>query len=266
MGATLPPTVANSNGHAILPGTTVPVKNDSGAANASSSGDSPPLSFSGPEVNGKPTRILLYEPSQLLKSPLIPKLRIMVNRAFSISHADFRTLPAHLDRLQREQDFHDQVGSDPGTFTYIVTDDESNEVLATASAHRYVAPVYEVSAVTGGRSVFGRQKGPGGKDESERDEDADMWELKLAAVDPDLQRQGLASYLIRLVEAEVVKRFKASGEHKKLVMLLTSIKEINEVFYGKRGYGFDYETVHEKGFMGSEGGFSIIHMSKVMDV
>jgi hypothetical protein len=73
--------------------------------------------------------------------------------------------------------------------------------------------------------------------------------------------------LMNLVEAEVKRRFlvtraKTGPQDLGLIMLLTTVKEINWEFYMRRGYRADYETFHGPGWLGSEDGFTVVHMSK----
>lgn len=90
------------------------------------------------------------------------------------------------------------------------------------------------------------------------------------AVDPTLQRKGLAGLLIELVEGEVKRRFAVAkkqdgASERRLVMLLTTIKEVNFTFYSRRGYDLDYETYQKPGWYGSLTGFMVVHMSKQLD-
>jgi len=222
--------------------------------------------FDGPQIDGKPTTISLFQPPGLMESSLLPSIQSLLNRSFSAAHTRFNLLPAGVDRLEIPEQFLSELGADPGTFTLIVQFSGSDDVVATASAHRYIAPVFIVDqgAVTG-RKVFSRMKPPRGGP-------AEYWELKLMAVDPRLQRQGLAGLLMQLVEDQIKRVYSASyaslddsAERPKLYSVLTTMKEVNHAFYVKRGYVDDYETSHGPGELGSETGFSIIHMSKRID-
>ena len=160
--------------------------------------------------------------------------------------------------------------------------------VATAGAHRYVAPVLmavEGGGEEGGRKVFQRVGLPPMKwREGAREGEArEYWELKLMAVDTAAQGQGVAGLLMRMVDAEVLRRVRArhacdvsssssdgaasegSGEAgERVCMLLTTIKEINGGFYARRGYVEDYVEEFGPGTLGSEGGFTVVHMSRVM--
>lgn len=263
-----------TNNNAILPGTTYPTN-----TTATKTGhrnhpppDAGPTSSAGPSINGKPTTLTLYEPSQLVNSPLISSLYTVINTAFATSHAQKCPFSADVDRLLAPEDYLSQLGTDPGTFAYMLTWPGTDQVVGTVSAHRYVAPVVVAEAIPWERgSTFKRLKSPVADSEAES---AEVWELKFVAVDVALQGQGLATYLMDLADGEVKRRFLATASPengarkpaKKLWMVLTTVRECNGRFYARRGYAVDGETWHEPGFLGSEGGFHIVHMSKVLDV
>jgi len=275
----------------VLPGTTYPsYAKSSGVTEPNPSGQYAPKSFPGPEIGGRQTTVTRYEPAQLAASSIVDPLVNLINKAFSQSHSSQNVLPASLDRLQTPEEYLEQIGDDPGTFTYTFTwTDAEGEPIAAASAHRYVAPVVEVDVryqdLGEGKkgTTFQRKRLPTeaeGTDE-QSPKQTEVWELKVMAVDVSLQRHGVASYLMKLVDQEVRRRSMAAGlddptssssdasskpEGRKVHVVLTTIKELNEEFYARRGYGKDYETWHEKGFLGSETGFHVVHMSKVLEI
>ncbi|GAB1725572.1 hypothetical protein NU195Hw_g6448t1 [Hortaea werneckii] len=298
-----------------LPGTTFPTTTNGSSAQPLPE-DEAPLSFPGPTIQGRPTTVTLYNPAQLSSlaksstnnssSPgLFTRLFHMINRSFSQSHAHSSKtggkplIPSHLDRLNSPEEFLAQVGSDEGTFVYLITYDSpdggaGDVPVATAGAHRYVAPVLETTGeeeggeAGQGRKVFRRVGLPERAMEiAGAGVDVDCWELKVMAVDVEAQGQGLASYLMKLVDDEVKKRFgslggvngggkvansaaaqgienNADAGRRRLFMLLTTLKEINEDLYARRGYEKDYETWHAPGTLGSETGFTVVHMSREM--
>ncbi|KAK5123001.1 hypothetical protein LTR85_003567 [Meristemomyces frigidus] len=291
---TAPDMVMKSDG--LLPGTTFPANGTAiQTSDKKSTQHDPPACFDGPVIHGKSTTVTLYEPAQLAKSPAIPALYHVINRAFSESHAGTGVLPASIDRLDSPEQFLQQVGNDPGTFVYIITWTGTDEPIATVGAHRYVTPVV-ISDVGSGKqgSTFKRvhlPKAPRREIEgreawhqrvqspttSPADAGMETWELKTMAVDTKLQGQGLASYLMKLVDEEVKRRFRATllaestdeqmyAARRQFHMVLTTLKECNETFYARRGYMHDYETAHEPGFLGSPTGFHVLHMSKILEV
>jgi GNAT superfamily N-acetyltransferase len=206
----------------------------------------------------------LYETGTLTGSPVLPSIRQMVNDSFRVSHTEYDIL-ANVNRLQSDDQFAMELGAVPGTFTYLLAYASSDEkgVLATASAQRYHGtPAVITGLDTTQKKTFKRYG-----DASLTDEE---WELRLMAVRPSLQRQGIAKFLMQRIEDEVRRRFlearRADGQQQGLVMLLTTLKEINEVFYAKRGYVVDSEAQYDKGYMGSEMGFGVVHMSKRLEL
>ncbi|KAK4952964.1 hypothetical protein LTR10_008668 [Elasticomyces elasticus] len=244
----------------MLPGTTV----SEGSTSNCEGSEGKPHSFPGPVLDGRPSTVTLYEPSQLATCSAIPALHDLINKAFGHGHAKLGF--PNVDRLPNEKDYLDQVGTDAGTFVYIISWSDSGEPIATAGAHHYVEGVL-VATDSGGdeRSCFTRMRLPA-KAEGEGQE---VWELKLMAVAVPCSGKGLASYLMKLADEEVKRRSLRAGGRKqdgqKLWMVLTTIKEINEGFYARRGYAHDYETTHGPGHMGTPNGFHVVHMSKVLE-
>jgi GNAT superfamily N-acetyltransferase len=153
--------------------------------------------------------------------------------------------------------------SGPGMFTYVITYTGTDTVIGVASAKRYKvisSPPAELGIQKRAFTRIGASE-----------PNTEGFELSSMAVSPSLQRQGLAGFLMTLVEEEVKRRFLIARADTGppdlgLVMLLTTVKEINSKFYTRRGYSLDYETSHEAGFLGSESGFSVAHMSKKIAV
>ncbi|KAK3116864.1 hypothetical protein LTR53_002358 [Teratosphaeriaceae sp. CCFEE 6253] len=265
---------ATANG-SLLPGTTLPATPPTLSHNT----PSPPHTFPGPTINGHSTTTTLYEPAQLAASPLIPALHKLINRAFDHSHRT-KGIPINIDRLPTTNDYIQQVGTDPGTFVYVVTWTATGEPVATAGAHRYVGGEVMAQGAEEGReaarSAFTRVRLPAATAAEAGGERAEVWELKLMAVDIAYSGRGLASYLMKLVDREVLVRRKGGGVGGKgaggegagrgeVWMVLTTVTEANGEFYRRRGYAEDYETVHGPGFMGTPGGFRVVHMSKVLE-
>ncbi|KAK3651418.1 hypothetical protein LTR56_002445 [Elasticomyces elasticus] len=222
----------------MLPGTTV----SEGSTSNCEGSEGKPHSFPGPVVDGRPSSVTLYEPSQLAQCSAIPALHDLINKAFGHGHAKLGF--PNVDRLPNEKDYLDQVGTDAGTFVYIISWSDSGEPIATAGAHHYVEGVL-VATDSGGdeRSCFTRMRLPA-KAEGEGQE---VWELKLMAVAVPCSGKGLASYLMKLADEEVKRRWSLAGSTtqgsgQKLWMVLTTIKEINEGFYARRGTAVAYWT------------------------
>lgn len=259
------PSRPKENLSGIIPGTTFP--NGHAQEKPISPNSSIPLSFPGPTINNLPTTIKLFSPTQLATSPLLPALSALINKAFaSQGHIKNGKIVVPSQRLAYEGQLLDELSAGTGTFTYVVCfagKGREGEVIGTASAKRYLGN--EGGAVVQGVTSAGEavkntftRFGPVA-------EGREMWELSTMAVDPGLQRQGLAGHLMRITEAEVRNRFAAfnrEGETRRLVMALTTIKQVNEAFYARRGFVKDYEVEYPVGHIGSETGFTIIHMSR----
>lgn len=219
-------------------------------------------SQSGPIVCNKPTTVTLYASQDLEAAGLIPGLHDLINEAFAFSHGRTRALPAEDLRLKSKDQLVREL-SGPGTFTFVVTYTGTNAVIGVASAKKYKStPSRQAARVEDPKSAFTRT-GPS-------QPDTEGWELSSMAVDPSLQRQGLAGLLMDLVDGEVKRRFLLFREEQgrpelRLVMLLTTVKEINGQFYARRGWRADYETFQGPGWHGSENGFTVVHMSKQVD-
>ena len=253
----------DSNG--ILPGTTFAETNHKTRDDDAQS-TTEPQSTSGPQVSGKPTTLTLFSPSQLASSPLLPSLYKVVNEAFREGH-ERSGLIVPRSRLQYEGQLHDELGNKPETFTYVLHYSGTNEVVATASAKPHAAELQfrkpgEITNPKNGKDTTWTRLAP-------IDEGKEAWELSTMAVDPALQRQGLAGFLMRLTEEEVKRRVKAAGgaaEGKELVLVIASGKERNEEFYARRGFSKDYEIWYDKGHIGSVKEFHVIFMSKAVDM
>lgn len=247
----------------ILPGTTISQSNGHPPPPSSAS---PLKSFPGPLVNGKPTTTTLYEPSQLATYPHLSALKHLINEAFRDNHVREDIMSASIDRLQSSAQYLEQIGSDPGTFVYILSWDDTGLPIGSAGAHRYVAPVLVADGGEGEgdqqRSAFRRVRLP-----AHITTGAEVWELKLMAVDLAVQRRGLASHLMDLVDEEVKRRVRADyAEPPPTYSILTTAKEANERFYRRKGYQDDYETRVGPGYLGSPRGFGVLFMSKALEV
>lgn len=251
----------------ILPGTTFPAEQNFKPKESLPSGT--PSSTPGPIVNTQPTTLTLYTPGQLATSSLLPDLINVINVAFRRQgHSVNGRSVLHGTRLRYDGHLLEELGAGHGTFTYILHSQDTERtgkstVLGTASAKRYLGRV-DVAGEEKKREVGNTFTRFGLVDEGK-----EVWELSIMAVYPGLQKQGIAGFLMRVTEAEVVWRFKLEhGEkaEKKLIMVITTIKEVNEPFYMKRQYVTDYEVAFPVGHMDSETGFTITHMSKQIAV
>lgn len=244
------------DGDKVIPGTTFAQDNQPNNKTSSAQPPESPTTQPGPPVNNTPTTATIYTPTQIASDPaLVTSLRTLINHAFSFSHEKHGAMPGTIDRLQSPQQLLSELGSDDSaTFTYVLTSASSGQVLATAGGQRWTGKIAPVEPLPGNKGSFTRY--------GAESEDADQWELRIMAVDPSLQRQGLAAWLMRKVEEEIRRRWEERGGKKGLVLLLTTLKEINGEFYARRGYAVDYETRFPPGWLQSEKGFGVVHMSR----
>lgn len=218
-------------------------------------GTKPLQSFPGPEAKGKQTTVTLYNRAQLIGSGFLPPLESLINIAFASRTGAI--LPS-IDRLRREGQYLEELGHAPDTFVYIVSAVDSGELIATAYASRF-------------EGVSEWPEGPGERTWERlgvAEEGTNAWELHQLAVSPDYQRQGLAEYLIRLVDAEIVRReVSVNGVvGKKLVLYISTIKQTNEAFYLRKGFEEVYSVDWPPGHLGSETGFTVAHMDREIKV
>ena len=248
----------NANGHmkepnGLVPGTTFPEKIQPQSDRHSLE---VPSSFPGPDVYGQQTTVTLFSPSQLRQSALLLSLYQVINAAFDGGHDNKGVALLKGTRLRYDGQLFDELGTAPGTFTYIIYYTGTNDVVGTASGKRYFSRV----------EVVEKLDGQAAKDNTWKrfwtvPADTIAFELSTMAVDRRLQRQGLAGYLMQLAENEIKQKFKAivkeADENEKptrLLTLITTIKQKNGEFYSRRGFEPDYEKHYEKGWMGSERG------------
>ena len=192
----------------------------------------------------------LFNRTQLIASGLLPPLTKLINVSFSASH-DTSGILSTIARLRREDQFIDELGEHPDTFVYILRTVGSEELVATAYASRY-------------EGVTEWPEGPGKERTWQRlgvpEDGTEAWELHMLAVSPEFQRQGLADYMMRIVDGEVLRR--AGGRRERLVMYISTVKQTNEAFYLKRGFRENYCVDWPVGTFNSERAFTVAHMER----
>lgn len=211
----------------------------------------PPRSFPGPKVHDQATTVTLFNRAQLISSGLLGTLHTFINRAFNSQFGRRIGILSALPRLRYEGQLLDELGEHPETFFFVVRVVETGVICGTAYASRYEG----VEAwPEGGERTWQRLGVP--------EAGVNAWELHLLAVDPAFQWQGLANYLMRIVDEEVLRRSGDSGGAcERSVVLISTVKETNEAFYLKRGYKEDYHVKWPDGHMSSRA-FTVVHMSR----
>ena len=191
-------------------------------------------------------------------------------------------------RLGSPTAFMDELGSE--CFTFVLTADTSALSPSNSNTGLKAAKEFQAPVVLGTASFRPyRHKeystlDPISQAYSRKDDPAllepwiDNWEIKLLAVDPSIQKQGIASLMLRLVEEEIRRRWEAAvvgelatvgakrdrskGKERKLRLLLSTLKEMNAAFYERRGWVLTEDRRMGKGFQGSEIGFGSGFMEK----
>ena len=85
------------------------------------------------------------------------------------------------------------------------------------------------------------------------------------AVDPSLQKSGLASRLCEEVELELKEKARKDGKKRVRLMIRTG-KENNERYWTRKGYRTVSEMKFPVGDLGSKTGFIILDMERVLEV
>ncbi|MCJ1337176.1 hypothetical protein MMC09_002456 [Bachmanniomyces sp. S44760] len=237
---------------------------------------SQPSTTPGPIVNGKPTTVTLYSPAQLHEYPHLTKLKDLINAAFNESNKSVGWIfPPDFQRLESAEQIFEEIG--PEYFTYIVSSStESSDGSGVPTLHASAsARVYEQQGNAQLPDVIKMFK----RQEQASDDKSSTWELKLLVTDPVLHKQGLASVLMNLIEAEVKKRFEEGmlektvilpdgesegpeGKKRQLVFLLETLKEANYEFYAKRGWVGMYDRVIPAGVFEATRPFAVAYMEK----
>lgn len=244
----------------------------------------PPTQTAGPDINGEPSVISLLTPEQLTQYPYLTSLRSLMNAAFAIHGAPANNylIPHNSPRLQNDYQIQAELGSD--FFTYIVhapipANDDPPRLYASASGRPYGVNKAEEGVAKEMELLIPKRRLDS--------EEYEAWELKMLVVEPALQKQGLASLLMKLVEAEIVKRsaerwlqlatmrsIHSNGQvglgvsknetarAKRVVLVLDTIREINEAYYLRRGFATTEVIPMQKGVFGSIRDWEMSFMQK----
>ncbi|MCJ1379280.1 hypothetical protein MMC17_002381 [Xylographa soralifera] len=214
------------------------------------------ITYAPVSINGSRTTTSLLTTPQLEASTFLTLLELLINKAFShsIVTGPKDLAPTSFRRLQSSTQMINEVG--PEAFIFVVhtpiDTEEEVRVFATASAKRRTGKTFdsEIELVSQFKMLQSLDVGL----------NVEQWELMLMAVDPTVQKQGLAGNIIGLVEEEIRRR--TAGTGKEVQIVLTTAKEYNEKFYSRRGYIATGEIKIEAGTAGSVKGFTVLEMMK----
>ncbi|KAL8938503.1 MAG: hypothetical protein Q9216_003863 [Gyalolechia sp. 2 TL-2023] len=95
--------------------------------------------------------------------------------------------------------------------------------------------------------------------------DAPKWEIICNVVHPDCQKRGIAGQMFNAVIEEIRKRGSEEDE-KGIHLVITTLQELNEVYYQKRGFRTTAVKRFEKGVGGSEVGLGVVEMERMIGV
>ena len=261
----------------------------------------PPFTIPGPTIANVATALHLIEAANLPCHPLKPAIHHLINRAFSAAHPPWlpasMTRLRQLDTMERDLGPNSFTYALTAPIASLLPSDSARQasstsepsppraldarVVASVSARAY-APKDPAQMDDIARRFLPpqdpRRQLPDGAHEA-------AWEMKFLVTDPDLFGHGLASALAKVVEHEMRRRWEleedasatraaearglalpsrhgpARGE-RKLRVFLQTIKQMNEAWYRRRGYSVVHEGEFEKGFIGSEVGFTLVGMVK----
>ena len=84
--------------------------------------------------------------------------------------------------------------------------------------------------------------------------------IRFLAVDPGMQRQGVAAWLLKLAESNAARR----EPQKRVLMVLDTVKEVNAGFYGRRGWRAVRDVPVPPGSGNSPSGYTTVYMDKLV--
>ena len=218
----------------------------------------------------------LYSPTALLASPHLPQIAHLVNAAFAGSHivGSLEHLPKDIIRLDAPEQLGDEVGPEGFTIVLFAHAGGWGTPIATASAKPWKANAGDGGVGSETVRLFKRKSAAAAlstttnTSSNERDS-LPKWEILIMAVDPAHRKRGLATYLINAVIQEIKYRVYTllpsinNPRQEKIVLLLTTMKEMNETYYVTKGFVTTSERRFEKGAVGSREGFSVVEMEGV---
>lgn len=215
----------------------------------------------GPQLKGRDTITSIFSSAQIGRSRFLPNLVKTINDAFRQAHASKPELgmTTQGERLGSTEEFLANLSSDPESFILIISYPDSDNVIATASYRRYHGPLQD-RPVDRNTPWFRT---------SDVSPDTEEWEMKLMACDLDFQGCGLAAYMMKTGEAEIVQRFhqkhmiargNGTAVPSKLKLVICTPLELTAQFYLRRGFTMDYQVWRGEGY-----NFHIAFMHKIIE-
>lgn len=247
----------------------------------------------------------LHSQGTINDCPHFPALIRLINHAFGKSHTkNGRSFfpPHERTRLQKDQQLGEEVGPDGFTFIMLeeshVSDTEvenpdqetHDEGFISSTGQRVIgtasAKPYTVTNPTGERpgddrvQLFKRASPPPSLTPGTNEDNVSpQWEILIMAVDPTLQGRGHGTQLLNLTVDEIRKRCGLGlrdttavqddllqGRKKEVMLLLSTLQEVNEEYYAKRGWTTTATKKFPPGTKGSRDGFGIVEMYKTAEL
>ncbi|KAH7102931.1 hypothetical protein BKA62DRAFT_79447 [Auriculariales sp. MPI-PUGE-AT-0066] len=219
-----------------------------------------------PLVNGRPTKLVQVNRADLDTSSLyLVPFADMVNLSFEAGCR--QPVMAPTQRLtSHEQLLHEL---EPGiTIFLLVSRDDPGKVLASVCTEP--CPSY----LPGTIAPDPRDGHVWIPDPAPHNAREPRWTIKLLCVSPEAQKHGLGTWLMQVAEDAVrhsVRQQRANPEDDQVAedcesvrLVIVMVRENNGVFYGNRGWTEIQERPMKPGFLGSEGGFTIVVMDKML--
>ena len=198
-------------------------------------------------TNGSMTSLdrptILLDSPKLSKSQYLDGLKVLLDDVFTWAHTKAvpgkEFLPATVGRLESgPQQLVSELG--PDGFCIIMFEGKvGGKIIATASAKPYKPTKEGTSYGSDTNMLFKRP--PGAKETMDAEvvgsdvENQSRWELLAFATDIELMGKGIAGQLAEMTNVEVRKRAASEGKTK-VVLMLSTMKDLNEPYYLKRGF------------------------------
>ncbi|KAL8690948.1 MAG: hypothetical protein Q9218_003724 [Villophora microphyllina] len=203
----------------------------------------------------------------------------LINRSFAHAHvhgASYEIWPtgaASSLRLWNPEQLAGELG--PEGFCIVAyaavgenATDGAAKLVATASAKPYDAQKASEGATGEVNLMFKRPAVSETKEARQAllAEDLPTWELLAMVVDPELQKRGLSTQLLDLTLEEIKRRVAAEtwNDEKGTRILVSTMKELSEGYYLKKGWTTTEERRFPPGTAGSTNAFSVVDMVRII--
>jgi len=239
------------------------------------SGTAPaPLPSPAVRVSGIKTKLLRLTRAEAAVSAYLEPWLSMVNVAYVDSfEPDY--VPQSWKRLPSAEELLQKLNNGAIIFLVVADHPHDLQVLASVVAQPYTSPTEEErKTLDDYRTAWLIPETP------EYYPKAPRWHLRFLCVAPEVQRQGLASWLLELIEGEVQRTARTAASTAKatnviiageesekelgVVMVISTFKETTGAFYMRKGWRTMEDRWMPPGFIGSQTGFFASFMDKYL--